>query len=140
MSKLNEFISNHWELWVALIVVAIAILFNEWISKRKQAVKLSPQTLVGLMNHDEVSIYDIRAADAFKQGHILNAVRAQKEDFEKTALQKLKDTSFVVVCDSGIQSSNFAAELKAKGFSEVKVLNGGMRAWNETDLPIVKGK
>jgi rhodanese-related sulfurtransferase len=140
MHILSEFIGNHWELWLAFIVVLIAILITEYLASKKRGTKIDPQSVVAMMNHDNVPVFDLRPLDAFRAGHVLNATRAQKDEFEKDPFLRLKKKPIVLLCDNGILSSQFASELKDKGYNEVYVLNGGMRAWSEADLPVAKGK
>lgn len=140
MSQLSQFIAHHWIMILSLCFVALLIIINEWFSSKQQAEKLSPQRLVNLMNHDDVKVFDLRSNELYKSGHIVNAQQVSKDDFNKAAMQKLKDIPFALVCDTGIHSSARAADLKKNGFQNVMVLQGGMRSWQEADLPLVKGK
>ncbi len=45
----------------------------------------------------------------------------------------------VLVCRSGRRSAWVAADLVEKGFSQVYNLAGGMIAWNEAGLPVLRG-
>ena len=46
----------------------------------------------------------------------------------------------VAVCRSGQASSAAAARLKKAGFERVYWLDGGIAAWQQADLPLVKGR
>ncbi|MCC5792593.1 MAG: rhodanese-like domain-containing protein [Legionellaceae bacterium] len=140
MAQLSEFVINHWQLWAALLAVLLLIVLNEHQAKKQQAAKVSPQSLVTLINHDKLAIYDIRPQESFREGHIVGAHRVNKDDFDKKPLCQSKDKAFVLVCDNGISSGSLAQNLKKSGFTQIMVLNGGMRAWQESDLPLIKGK
>lgn len=140
MSQLSQFIGNHWIMVLSLCFIALLILLNEWLSQKQQAQKISAQQLVNLMNHEDIKIFDIRSADAYKSGHIVNSQRVSKDEFNKDSMQKLKDSSFALVCDTGIHSTALASEIKKQGFGQVMVLHGGIRSWQDADLPLVKGK
>lgn len=140
MSQLSQFIVNHWPLVAGLLIVVVLIIINELASRKHQAQKLSPQGLVHQMNHNDVPVYDLRPVEVYREGHIVNAARVQKDEFDKEPLKNLINKPFVLVCDSGTASTTLANALKQKGFEQVMVLQGGMRAWQETDLPLIKGK
>ncbi len=140
MEQLGEFILNHWELWLALVVILSLILLNELMSQKKRAKELAPASAVKLINHESAQVIDLRPQDAFKEGHIINALRASEADFEKEKLKKFKQKPLVLVCARGLQARTLASRLKTQGFEHLYVLAGGMQAWQSADLPLVKGK
>lgn len=140
MEQLGQFILNHWGLWVALLIILILIIVNEWISQQKRAKELTPAAAVLLINHEDAIVIDIRDAEAFKAGHILNAVRANTDDFNKERLAKYKKKPIILTCTRGLQSQALAAKLKEQGYEQPMVLSGGMTAWQAANLPVVKGK
>ncbi|GGI89316.1 rhodanese-like domain-containing protein [Legionella impletisoli] len=140
MEQLGQFIINHWALWSALIIILILIFINEWMSQKSRAKELTPAGAVHLMNHQDATVIDTRDAEAFKSGHIINATRANSEDFDKERFKKLKQKPIILVCARGLQSSALATKLREKGYEQVTVLSGGMAAWEAANLPVVKGK
>lgn len=139
MQQFGQFVINHWELWLAFVVVFILFIINEIVSQKKKAKALSPNQVVELMNDDKAILIDIRDKEAFKNGHILNSIQANPEDFEQQKMTKYKDKSIILVCPRGIQSQSLAAKLREQGFDPL-VLGGGLEAWQSADLPLVKGK
>lgn len=137
MQQISEFIVNHWVLWAAFIVLLALTLINEWMSSKKKAKELSPQELIDLINNDQATVIDIREKDAFKKGHIINAVNAQVDDFSKPKMASYKDKQLVIVCHRGISAGTCALKIKEQGFNAL-VLNGGMGAWIDAELPLVK--
>ena len=140
MEQLGHFIINHLGLWVALVIVLILIYVNELLAKKKQAKEISPQEAVGLINHEEAVIVDLRDIDSFKNGHIIGAIRATAEDFTTARMDKYKTTQLILVCAKGLQSGDLATKLKAQGFASPFVLAGGIASWQAAELPLVKGK
>ncbi|WED42307.1 rhodanese-like domain-containing protein [Legionella cardiaca] len=140
MGQLGQFIINHWALWLALLIVLLLIFINEIQSQKKQAKELSPQAAVNLINHEEAIVIDLRDAEAFRKGHIIDAIRANAEDFEAQRMDKYKTKPIILVCARGLQSAQLAAKLRENGFLQPLVLAGGITAWQTADLPIVKGK
>ncbi|QBR84922.1 rhodanese-like domain-containing protein [Legionella israelensis] len=140
MEHLGQFIINHWHLWLALIIIILFIVINETIAQKKKAKEISPQSTVDLINHQGAKVIDMRDKESFKNGHIIDAVNASADDFEKGRMDKYKDKPLVLVCARGLQSATFAAKLQSQGFQQVMVLNGGMNNWQAANMPIVKGK
>ncbi len=138
MTQLVEFITNHWPLIGGLVVTLILIWINEIVTAKQQAQSISSQTLVNLMNHDEVKVFDLRAKEAYNKGHIIDAVKANPEDFNQPHFEKYKDSHTILVCDSGLQSTTLGTKIKKQGFNQVKVLKGGIKSWTEAGLPLVK--
>lgn len=140
MEHLQQFIVNHWYLWLLLIVILSIIFVNELIAQKKRAKEVSPQETVRLMNEDKTVVIDLRDADSFRTGHIIHAIRATADDFMQSRMDKYKEKIIVLVCAKGLQSTALAAKLREQGFTQATVLAGGMNAWQTADLPLVKGK
>ena len=47
---------------------------------------------------------------------------------------------FVLICQQAQTASQLAEKLKKQGFTQVQVLAGGISAWQQNNLPLVKGK
>ncbi|KTC74324.1 rhodanese domain-containing protein [Legionella birminghamensis] len=140
MGQLGQFIINHWALWLGLIVILLLIFINEIQTQKKRAKEVSPQQAVHLINREDALVIDLRDTETYRKGHIINAIRANAEDFEQQTMDKYKNKPIILVCAKGLQSTALAAKLRAKGFSEPMILAGGMGAWQNADLPLVKGK
>lgn len=140
MGQLGQFIINHWVLWSLLVIMLILIYINELLTQKKRAKELSPQAAVNLINHDNATVIDLRDADTFSKGHIIDAVRVSAEDFNQQRMAKYKEKPIILVCAKGLQSAPLATKLKQEGFTQPMVLAGGMAAWQAADLPMIKGK
>jgi len=140
MAQFGQFITNHWELFVALVAVLLLIFFNEKFAQKTRAKELSPQALVGLINDENATIIDLRDNESYNKGHIIKAIRATSEDFTQQRMDKYKAKPLVLVCARGLQSASLATKLRTQGFTQPMVLAGGMTAWQTADLPLVKGK
>lgn len=140
MEQLSQFVINHWELWLALLVILILILINEVFTQRKKAQSLSPSAAVELINRENAAIVDLRDVEAFQAGHIIHAARVDADNFNLPKVEKYKSKPLILVCARGIQSETLAAKLREQGFERPMVLAGGMAAWLSAGLPTVKGK
>lgn len=139
MEHLGQFITNHWQLWLAFIVILLLVFINELMTQKKKAKELSPQGAVDLINNENAVVVDLRDKESFKNGHIIDAINCTAEDFEQAKMNKYKNKPIILVCARGLQSPAVAAKIRTQGFQPT-VLGGGIAAWQNADLPVVKGK
>lgn len=139
MEQLQQFITNHWALVAAFLGLLLLIYLNEWFSQKRAPKLLSPQSVVKKMNHDDAQIFDLRELSAFSTGHIINSIRTSAEDFNEPRMNKYKEKEIILVCAKGQQSQPLATTLKAMGFTHAMALSGGIAAWQNAELPLVKG-
>lgn len=141
MNTLLEFTSNHTLLVLALMVSFFVLVFTELRRKASGLVAVDPVAAVSLINND-AAIIDLRSADAFARGHIVNATNIPLDEFDVAhdKVTKLKDRPIVAVCNSGVTSNKAVADLRKSGFESVYGLKGGMSAWSQAGLPVVTGK
>ena len=88
----------------------------------------------------DVVILDVRKADEFCEGHINGAILIDQfqSDFVEQAKAKLpKDKTIAIYCRSGRRSANAAGKLADVGYKCVN-LKGGILAWKEANMPVVK--
>ncbi len=140
MEQLTQFAANHWQLWLSLLIILILIFVNELISQKKRGKELSTTAAVEMMNHHNAVVIDLRDSDAFRAGHIIDAIRASADDFNQKKMDKYKNKPIILVCARGLQSSALAVKLRAQGFTQPMTLAGGMAAWQTNNLPVIKGK
>lgn len=139
MEHLSQFITNHWLLWLAFIVILLLTFINELMMQKKKAKELSPQSVVAMINDEHAVVIDIRDKAAFKAGHIIAAVHASADDFAQEKMNKYKNKTIILVCAKGLQSPAVAAKIQEQGYRAM-VLSGGITAWQTADLPLVQGK
>lgn len=137
MEQFGQFITNHWQLWLAFSVLLILVLINELLTKRTK--DLSPQALIDLINTEQAVVIDLRDKEVFKNGHIIHSIQASPQDFELAKMNKYKNKPLVLVCARGLQSPPIAAKIRAQGYQPL-VLSGGIAAWQNAGLPLIKGK
>ncbi|WP_255195961.1 MBL fold metallo-hydrolase [Halorarius litoreus] len=86
---------------------------------------------------EEFALVDTRDAESFEAWHIDGAIQYEYkpahefdgDDFRaETGLDG--DTPIVTICAKGISSDDFADELEAIGYDDVRVVAGGMEAWS----------
>ncbi len=139
MEHLGQFIINHWQLWLVFIVILLLTFINELATQKKKAKELTPQAAVDLINHENAVVIDLREKEAFKQGHIIDAINAQSDDFEQQKMNKYKNTPIILIAARPLDAQTLANKIRAQGY-QPHVLSGGIAAWQNADLPLVKGK
>ena len=140
--RLIEFASHHPVLVLALVGLTIAIVLNELSRFWRGYAALRPAELTRLLNQDEALLIDVSGANDFEKGHITGArhVAMSQFDPENKVLAKARDLPVAVVCRNGITSAGAAKRLSKAGFKRVYWLDGGVAAWQQADLPLVRGK
>lgn len=139
MDQFSQFITNHWLLWLVFIVLLFLTFINDLVTQKRKAKSLSPSVVVDLINNEDAVIIDIRDKESFQTGHIINAVNASIDDFDKPKCTQYKNKKIILVCAKGLQAQSMATQITAKGYQPL-VLNGGIEAWRSASLPLVKGK
>jgi rhodanese-related sulfurtransferase len=83
---------------------------------------------------------DVREPSEFDGilGHITGTELVPLRTVEAAATRWSRDEEVVLVCRSGGRSAKAAAQLARMGFTRVMNLSGGMLAWNEAGLPVVR--
>ena len=141
MDKFLEFTSNHVLLVSALMISFFLVVFTELRRKASGLVNVEAGDAVKLINNDAIVI-DIRSADAFARGHIVNAknIPADELDGKVDQLEQYKTKPIIAVCDSGVTTTRAVSTLRGSGFETVFGLKGGMSGWGQAGLPVVTGK
>jgi len=141
MDKFLEFTSNHVLLVSALMVSFFLVVFSELRRKASGLINVEATDAVKLINNDAL-VVDIRSADAFAAGHIVNAKNIPSDELDSriAQIEAHKDNPVIAVCDNGITSTRAVNTLRAAGFESAYGLKGGMANWNQAGLPVVTGK
>jgi rhodanese-related sulfurtransferase len=101
---------------------------------------VSPGDAVMLINRQHAVVLDVRNANEFAGGHITDALNIPLADLESRLgeLAKYKDKPLLVNCQGGVRSANACTILKNGGFTRIYNLQGGVNAWAQAHLPVVK--
>ena len=106
----------------------------------EDVVNMEVKEFAELIADPEVLILDVRKADEFAEGHIKGAILIDQfqNDFVELAQAKLpKDKTIAIYCRSGRRSANTAGKLADVGYKCVN-LKGGIIAWKEANMPVIK--
>ena len=137
MEQLFTFIGNHPLLVGAFVLFLILFIRNEM---SRGGATISSQKLVQLVNSENAIVIDVREANEYSEGHIVDAINIPFASFESRSdeLNKHKDKPLIVACKVGQHSGSAGTILRKKGFTNVLRLTGGMAEWRGQNLPVVK--
>ncbi|MGI2258693.1 rhodanese-like domain-containing protein [Shewanella sp. GXUN23E] len=126
--------------WVGLLVAVIVMTVKSAFSKVKN---IGNQELSILVNRENAQVVDVRSKEEFKKGHIVDALNVPMADIKNnqlSVLEKYKTTPIILVCNTGMTSSQAAQLLTKQGFENLLNLKGGMGDWQAANLPVKKSK
>jgi rhodanese-related sulfurtransferase len=138
MTRLFEFIQHHPMLISGIGALAIVAAIIEVRHRLGAALAVGPSDAVRLINSGAL-VVDVRPADAFAAGHIIDARHIPQAELGSQAegLKKYREKPVIVCCETGMSSGASAGVLKSLGFSKVVNLRGGLAAWKQENLPLV---
>lgn len=138
MEKLFTFIANHPFLVGAFVIIFALFVRNEI---RRSGKQVTAQELVNLMNRDQATVLDVRDANDYSQGHIVNSMNIPYAALARRIdeLDKYKEKPLVIACKMGQQSGAAGTMLRKAGFQNVARLRGGLTEWRSLNMPVVRG-
>jgi rhodanese-related sulfurtransferase len=138
MQELIDFSNlNPW-LVGGLVASALAVIFYELRLKSRSIGSLSTSMAVRVINNGS-AVIDVRTAEQFASGHIVDAENIPATELHESAdkLSRHKKGA-LLVCDTGARSAECAAKLRKDGVENVYSLKGGVLAWKQENLPIIR--
>ena len=127
---------------LALLAIAVVsgLLLLQPLLFKSNAKHVNTSEATQLINK-KAQIIDVRTSEEFARGHIRQSKLSPLSNLnEQLPLAKLKqDKPVLIVCESGMRARRAASLLAKQGYTDVAVLDGGIRSWQEAQLPIAKG-
>lgn len=126
-----------------LLLIGLILVSGGWLlipAITRSGAKVSLVQATQLMNQNRCTIVDVRDETDFAAGHIKNAKNIPISELPKriSELEKQKAQTVLTVCASGMRSARASAVLTNAGFANVVSIDGGMAAWQNQGLPVVK--
>jgi len=142
LQTLLAFASDHLLLSLALVGLTLALIYNEVARLFSGFKSITPAQLTALINRDNALLIDLSASGDFEKGHIAGAKNLAMSQFdpENKLLAKARELPVALTCRSGNVSADAAKRLVKAGFRSVFWLDGGIAAWQQAELPLIKGK
>lgn len=138
--SMMEFV-KHNAIYIGLAVGSGAALLWPLLARGTGGVaNISAAEAVLLMNRAKPLVLDVRDEAEFATGHIQGAKHIPVADLAARLkeIEKFKDKPILVHCQKGMRAKAACAILKAQQFSALQNLEGGLDAWVEAKLPLVK--
>jgi rhodanese-related sulfurtransferase len=106
---------------------------------------ITPKELADLcQKNDTVTIIDVTTPAEFREMHVEPARNVPLDILDAAALKAQQgedsDKPLYVICRSGIRGRKACEQLIAAGLTNVFNVEGGVKAWEQDGLPLVRGK
>jgi rhodanese-related sulfurtransferase len=140
MDRLLDYFTNHPLLAGGLAAMAVAVLAWELRQRGVASTAVAPNEAIRLMNSGAVLV-DLRSANQFKDGHIEGARNLPGDQLagDGKALERFSGKTLILYCDNGTTTAAAQRTLARAGSRSVFGLRGGLAAWKQDNLPVVKG-
>lgn len=117
--------------WVLdVVIIGLVVLF---LARRMMPTKgvrtISTADLKTILKDQTKQFIDVRTPGEFKSNHIREFKNIPLNTLVQKAQSLNKAKEIVVICQSGMRSSNACKQLKKMGFENVTNVRGGMSAW-----------
>lgn len=135
-----EFLKNNVLLIGLALGSGIMLLLPAFKKNAGGVPNLTTAEAINLINRSHAIVLDVRDDAEFTSGHIVDAkhIPVDKLAERLNELAKYKDKPILVNCQRGMRSAKACDVLRKAGFTQVHNLQGGLNAWLEAKLPIVK--
>ena len=133
-----KFFLDNWMLLVIALSSGFFLLLP--VVQGAAASGISPTEAVQCMNREKGVVIDVCSAAEFAEAHIKGAVNVPLDELETrlAGAVKNKSTPVIMVCAAGARSKRAQAVAQKLGYEKVHSLQGGLTAWKEANLPVVK--
>ena len=131
--------TNNLLLIATLVTSGLALALPNILGRMNRQI-LSVHESVKLVNERSAQIVDVRTVDEFKAGHVAKSKNLPAKEFDSDLKNLKLDASkpVILVCLSGSRANNLLGKFKKAGFAEVACMDGGIAAWKDAGLPLVK--
>ena len=132
-----NFIINHHYLALLTIAVLVMLVYEEMLTHIMHQWLVSVEGAVELINHQNAAILDLRNASNFDKGHLLGAKSVTKQQL----LAQMKDIKVAVLIlndEKELLALKKDLRMATQNQKQIKILQGGINAWQEAGLPLVR--
>lgn len=139
----SAFIYSHWPLASGIVIMMLLLFVLEWFERGHTLKVLSTQESIRLLNNKRKTFaFDLRDSSDFDKGHINGFKNITAAELEKNieTLVKKKDSAMFLICEHNHRAIKIGKAIKAKGYMDVNILNGGLSTWRKESLPLEESK
>ncbi len=143
MHQFFQFVAEHWVLWSVLLVILILIIGEEQKTGGAMIGRLknmSPELVVDSINHNDAIVVDVRSADEYVAGHIINSINIPAADIEKSTskLSRYKKKPLILM-GAPNHLNKLAKLLGENNFERLYCMSAGIDGWKKAGYPVNKG-
>ena len=133
-----SFLIDNWMLVMVAVLSGVALLVPTLQAMSNPG--LSPTQAVLLINREKAHIVDVRSAEEFATGHLIGAKNIVLDALESGLAKVVNDKKrpLILVCASGMRSQKAQKIAHKLGFEQAHSLSGGLKIWQEANLPLEK--
>ncbi|MFT7723325.1 MAG: rhodanese-like domain-containing protein [Roseateles sp.] len=133
-----NFLIENWFL-VAAALLSGGMLLWPLLQAGGRGASVSSAEAVQLINREKGVLIDVSEPEEFAKGRPVGARNVPFGQLEgHKSLPSNKALPLVVVCPTGARASRAAGMLRKLGYEKAQVLAGGLKAWQEANLPVEK--
>ena len=126
---------------IVLIAIAFAsgaMLVWPLVQGRTSGPSLDTLGATRMINDSHAVVLDIRETAEFAAGHLPNAKNIPMGELEKRVAELPANKPVLVCCNSGARAGRAVSVLRGAGREQVFTMAGGLQAWRQAGLPVVK--
>jgi rhodanese-related sulfurtransferase len=140
MDRLADYFIKHPFLAGGLLLMAVVVAGYEMRQRGVGGSALAPNDAIRLMNAG-ATLVDLRSPNQFKDGHIAGArnLPGDRIASDPASFEKLGAKTAILYCDDGATTGAAVRTLARAGIKNVLSLRGGLAAWKQENLPVVRG-
>ena len=127
-------------LLIGLAVISGGMLLWPSLKSGKDSASVSPSEAVLMINRQNAIVLDVRDDAEFASGHINDAkhIPLAQLDGRLKELTKYKTKPVIVNCQAGTRSAKACDILRKNDFIQIHNLQGGLNAWVQAKLPVIR--
>lgn len=138
IQKIIAFTQAHWHICAVFAATLLLVIWEELKNNISGMTKIAAKDAPLLINRENATIFDLREAKMFAAGHILGSVNVAKSDPESKQIITYKSKTVILLDTTNVLAAAFGNKLKKQGFTKIIILDGGIPAWQNAGLPLVK--
>lgn len=115
---------------IIILGVIVWFLYQRFVPVRGIKNINAAELKAELNNKGNKQFIDVRTPNEYRGNHIKDFKNVPLSELGKRAQELSKDKEVIVICQSGMRSSNASKALKKLGFKEVTNVKGGMSSWH----------
>ncbi len=121
-----------------LMFISLLFLFG-FTSQTPYVKDISQAELIKRIDNKNIALLlDVRTPNEFKSGYIKGAVNIPhtKLSFHIDEIKPFKNQEIIIYCHGGVRALIAVKTLQHHGFSKFLLLQGHIKAWNKSKLPL----